>query len=178
MTKTTLYIVAGAMIVAGVATGIVAGSHHPSPQTSAIITSPSATPVPLPSSQSSSAPGSATSNLVAGILEGSLTYPAQGIPNDLSVCAVNLGSGQATCTAERLREGRFKGGVGYQLTVPPGNYQVYAMAPSFDPNYKAYYSRFVTCGYSANCMDHSPITVTIGAGQTVRGVEPGDFYRN
>ncbi|MEX2043466.1 MAG: hypothetical protein WD926_01070 [Patescibacteria group bacterium] len=111
-----------------------------------------------------------------GHLEGPVTYPGEGIPGDIRVCAVNLATSRETCTGDILRHRRFRDSRGYRLSVPPGNYQVYAVAPSFDPGYQAFYSAFVVCGYRAGCTDHSPITVSVKAGQTRTGVEPGDFY--
>lgn len=120
--------------------------------------------------------GSTTTQAGNGTVEGSLVYPSQAIPADLRVCAINLAGGGETCSGEHVPSGAFKNGQGYRLSLPAGSYRVYAVVPSFDPNYRAYYSAFVTCGYSVNCTDHSPLTVTVAAGQTVTGIEPGDFY--
>lgn len=111
-----------------------------------------------------------------GVIEGPLAYPGEGIPGDIRICAVNLATARETCTENVVRNGRFKNGRGYRLSVPAGNYQVYAVVPSFDPGYQAFYSAFVVCGYRAECADHSPITVGVETGKTRTGIEPGDFY--
>lgn len=181
ISRTTALAIAGIILIAtGTAVAITGRNSRP-----AGIQTP--TPIPLvsaspsPSAPVAPAPGQGPQHTAAsspaGTVEGSLSYPAQGIPSDLRVCAVNLSSGRATCTSQHLADTRFRSGQGYQLQLAPGSYQVYAVVPSFDPNYRAYYSRFVTCGYQASCQDHTPITITVTGGQTVTGIEPGDFYR-
>jgi hypothetical protein len=162
-----------AAVGAGLAAGILLGDRSTSVPESA---SPSPTASVSPIAETPPA-GPSQPAMATGTVEGSLVYPAEAIPPDLRVCAVNLDSSRETCTADRLRESRFKNGQGYRLTMAPGRYQIFAVVPSFNPNYRAYYSRFVTCGYAAGCSDHAPITVAITAGQTLTGIEPGDFYK-
>jgi hypothetical protein len=71
----------------------------------------------------------------------------------------------------------------FSLRVPPGAYYVYAMLK--DPadigsdfiGYKAYYTKFVTCGLRYDCKDHSKITVTVESGQKVSDIQPYDWYQ-
>ena len=119
-----------------------------------------------------------TSSGGKGSIEGSLVYPGEGIPGDIRVCAANLATSREVCTKQVIRHWRFKSGRGYRLAVSPGKYQVYAVVPSFDPGYQAFYSAFVVCGYHAGCTDHSPITIAVTAGKTRTNVDPGDFYDN
>ncbi len=44
-----------------------------------------------------------------------------------------------------------------------------------DPDYRAYYSDFVTCGLNVNCPSHQPIAVEALAGKTVTA-DPHDWY--
>jgi hypothetical protein len=119
-----------------------------------------------------------------GVIEGSLSYPSEFIPPDMTVCAENLATQQRYCTEKHLKGKRFTYKVGYKLKVPPGDYHVYAYLPDpakygagFPKDYRAYYSRFVKCGMSVNCKDHSPIVVRVKRGGVVAGVDPMDWYR-
>lgn len=166
---------AGVAAVIGIGVAVAFGDNGPptglaSPPPSVTpVVSPTATPVPV---------GPTAVLEVTGTIEGPVSYPAGGVPNDLRVCADNLQTGQTVCAGGLLHEPRFPKGVGYRLRVPAGSYQVYAISPSFDPNFRAYYSRFVTCGYREDCTDHTPIPVSVGAGAAATGIEPGDFYRD
>lgn len=152
--------VAAAVIVGAAAFGfsLLGGPSEPK-------TSPSPTPTPTPTVTVSPATGSAVATI-----QGRKIFPSEAIPADFRVCAANLASHAETCTAAG-------GAPTYRLQVPAGSYRVYAIVPSFDGSYRAYYSRFVTCGLRAECTDHSPLTVTVAAGQTVDGIDAGDFYR-
>jgi hypothetical protein len=114
--------------------------------------------------------GSPNVNATTGTLEGTVSFPSEGIPADMEVCATNQGNQQETCTQPQLS-------TKYSLKVPPGSYQVFARSKSFNPNYKAYYSQFVTCGLKASCPSHDPITVAVEAGKIVTGVDPQDWYK-
>lgn len=103
-----------------------------------------------------------------GTIAGTLTYPSDYIPDDIDVCAETLDGKTQHCGAE-------KSSASYTLKVPTGVYRVFAYLKS-DPGDRAYYSQFVRCGYNLNCSSHEPITVTIGDGQVVDGIEPGDWY--
>lgn len=61
----------------------------------------------------------------------------------------------------------------YQLPVPPGTYYIFAW-PEGDVG--GSYSRFVTCGLSVDCPDHSLIPVSVQASETVQGIDICDFY--
>jgi hypothetical protein len=109
-----------------------------------------------------------------GIIEGSLGYPSEGIPQDIEVCAENVETQDAICTSEHIKDSKFTYGEGYSLEVPPGKYYVYAIRPN--SNYKAYYSEFVICGMKAECSSHSPIEVEVPGGNTISWVDPQDWY--
>lgn len=110
-----------------------------------------------------------------GTIEGSLSFPSEGIPKNLEVCAENQTTKEIYCTSKHLQNPKYTYGVGYTLNVPAGIYLVYALDPSGD--YKAYYSEFVTCGLSVNCPSHEPILVEVKAGETTSDVDPQDWYK-
>lgn len=122
-----------------------------------------------------------------GFIEGALGYPSEGIP-PLEICAENITTQQKFCTQKNIEDKKYTYGKGYKLEVPPGNYYVYATGEgSFGdpvtgkiinaPPYKAYYSEFVTCGFSVNCPSHQPIIVTVTSGQTTDNIDPQDWYK-
>lgn len=103
-----------------------------------------------------------------GKITGRLSYPSDGIPEDIDVCAETLDGKTRHCGPEIS-------GINYILKVPAGIYRVYSYLQS-EPTDRAYYSQFVRCGSHLNCPSHEPITVTVEEGQTVGDVEPGDWY--
>lgn len=112
-----------------------------------------------------------------GIIEGSLSYPSEMIPEDLIVCAETLDKSVTFCTNEHLADenGQYTYGFGYQIEVPAGEYYVFAYLDN-DPGTRAYYSEFVTCGLMAECPSHEPIEVAVSAGETVKEIDPHDWY--
>lgn len=113
--------------------------------------------------------------LLNGTIEGSLSYPSEQIPTDMEVCAKNINSGQLYCTNNHLSGSQYTYGKGYQISVPAGEYEVYATTQTV-PNYQAYYNEFVTCGLMVGCNSLTPITVTVTAGQTTSDINPWDWY--
>ncbi len=183
MNKRERIIIIVAVLIAAIGIGAVIAAttnknNSPQPQ---VTVSPSLTPTSsispavAPAADGSTGTSQSTGQIAQagnGVIEGPIVYPSEAIPPELQVCAVNLGSNATTCTGQHINSSRFKGNTGYQLSVPAGNYQVYAVVGSN----KGYYSKMVTCGYNYGCADHSPITVAVAAGQTVPNIEPGDFY--
>lgn len=118
------------------------------------------------------APAGAWAQNATATITGELSYPSDGIPDDLRVCALSLSTREAHCTTRKTRRGR---ATRYALKVPPGSYHVYATTAEWSGP-PAYYSEFVTCGVHVNCPSHKPITVTVKAGERRDGVHPGDWY--
>lgn len=123
-----------------------------------------------------------TSAEETGTISGRLMYPSDYIPEDMIVCAEHAASGETFCTDEHLERG---GDTTYRLSVPAGGYTVYAKltAPesygaAYGPDYRAYYSEFVTCGLMASCASHKPIVVEVKAGQAAADIDPADWYDN
>lgn len=110
------------------------------------------------------------------VIEGSLSYPSEGIPADLMVCAENQETKKLFCTGEKIEDAKYQYHYGYKLEVPPGKYYVYAFTSEI-VGYKAYFSEHVICGSLASCPSHEPVAVTIKAGATISGIDPGDWTR-
>ncbi len=116
-----------------------------------------------------------------GVVTGSLSYPSEFIPADMEVCAEDINGEKILCTNEHVRGESFTYGIGYALTLPAGEYYIYAHVPNQvdmkGESYKAYFSEFVTCGLSVECSDHSPIKVVVVQGETISSVDPQDWYK-
>jgi hypothetical protein len=119
-----------------------------------------------------------------GVIQGSLSYPSEFIPPDMTICAENQTTKQIVSTNRHVKSKKYTYKVGYQLTVPPGDYHVYAYlldparyGAGYSKDYRAYYSEFVKCGMTENCPSHAPILVRVKSGETVRGVDPMDWYK-
>lgn len=109
-----------------------------------------------------------------GIIEGSLGYPSENIPSEMMICAENIFTSESFCTNKHIKGPKYIFQRGFKLSVPEGQYFVYAKIPESD--YKAYYSDFITCGLKDSCRSHDPIIVEVKKGQTVMGVDPYDWY--
>ncbi|MBP0582717.1 caspase family protein [Labrys sp. LIt4] len=109
-------------------------------------------------------------------IEGQLSYPGEGLPDDLKVCAVNLATTKETCTGGRIRLKRKGRPAGYRLTVAAGDYHVYAVSRESGQEARAYFTEFVTCGVQAGCPSHAIIPVRLAPGAVRSDVDPGDWY--
>lgn len=116
-----------------------------------------------------------------GTIGGSLSYPSEFIPSHMTICAEDTSTKKQYCTKTHIQDQKYTYGVGYKIEdVPSGSYLVFAYFPggeaSYSESYRAYYSKFVTCGQSVDCASHDPIVVTVQAGQTVTDIDPQDWY--
>jgi len=116
-----------------------------------------------------------TSSISTAIIEGSLGYPSDFIPLDMKICAENNKTGEEYCTVEHIKDEKYIYGEGYQITVPHGDYLVYATIPRMQDQ-KAYYSEFVTCGIRAECPSHKPILISVEKGDAITNIDPMDWY--
>lgn len=112
-----------------------------------------------------------------GAIEGELSYPSDYIPA-IKTCAENILTKEDFCTEckELVEKDQNKYWIckesNYKLDIPVGDYYVFSEVNGF----KAYYSEFVTCGLSTNCLSHDPIKVTVKNGQTIPNINPSDWY--
>lgn len=112
-----------------------------------------------------------------GTISGSLTYPSEGIPEDLVVYALNLDTNKEYYTKEHITDAHYQYGTGYKVSVPEGRYYVYGIVAS-SPQSKAYYDEFVRCGMNVNCSDTSKVEVKVEADKETTNVMVGDWYNN
>lgn len=116
-----------------------------------------------------------TPQVVFGSITGSISYPSEGIPNELDVCAYDINGMETECTSDRLNGDEFTYGVGYQMELLPGEYHVYAILNG-GSGYKAYYSEAVLCGLGVDCTNHNPIVVTVTPNDLIKDIDPADWY--
>lgn len=128
-----------------------------------------------------------------GVIEGSLTYPSEGIPDSLVIHATDIDTGKeysvnySDIAAESAGE--------YSLEVPAGSYYVYGTVPLSQfsnikdgqsvTQYRAYYDLYVKCKTSAttaaaseacSSYDKSKAVVTVVDGKTTSGITVGDWW--
>lgn len=106
------------------------------------------------------------------VISGALSYPSEYIPDDMKVCAQEVGSRKTFCNSKAT------GGTTdrrYELTVPAGSYHVYAKT-SEKPGYYAYYTEAVVCGLTVDCLSSMPIPVVLAAGDRRLDIDPQDWY--
>lgn len=114
-------------------------------------------------------------------ITGELSYPSDFDFPRMIVCAEAVAAGSIHCTDKRIQNRR-SNKVTYKLRVPAGSYYVFATVVNGDDpvedvrGYKAYYSEFVKCGLKVDCPSHDPVKVSVRAGQTITGINPGDWY--
>jgi len=122
----------------------------------------------------------ATPAPTTGMIEGSLSFPSEFIPTDMTICAEDTSTQKQYCTKDHLQDVKYTAHVGYKIEVPAGSYHVFAYLPGgsggYSVDYRAYYSEFVTCGLSINCTSHKPIVVAVKAGETTSDINPQDWY--
>lgn len=103
-----------------------------------------------------------------GIIEGTLSYPSEFIP-ELLVVVFEADTLTPVVTLE-TGEGQ---GV-YSLGVPEGVYHVVAYTE--DGAFAGGYTAAVPCGLSVDCIDHSLIPIEVAEGTIVSGIDPADWY--
>ncbi len=144
-----------ALVLAACALSGVAPSSPPSSVTSASA---------LPATPAASA-------LATGAISGTLGYPAGSQPA-MVVYAVRMDTNLFHYYSVRAGENQGSFTIG---GLPPGVYSVVAYLES-DPARAGAYTQFVLCGLAATCSDHSLVSITVRAAETVQGVKVLDWY--
>jgi hypothetical protein len=103
-----------------------------------------------------------------GVIAGALSYPSEHIP-PLTVFARDVTTGRHYQVDTRQNQNA------YVLLVPAGTCEVFAY-PQGDGVFGGGYTKFVPCGQTADCDDHSMIVVKVEAGGAVAGVDVVDWY--
>lgn len=113
-----------------------------------------------------------------GWIDGSLSFPSEGIPADLKACAENINDSSKTfCTYKNRTGSAYLYGEGYKLAVPAGTYHVYLARDVSGNLLRGIYSEFVKCGMDAtNCSSHAWLNVVVMVGKTEGGIDPADWY--
>ncbi|MCK9245677.1 MAG: hypothetical protein M0P11_01820 [Anaerolineaceae bacterium] len=131
---------------------------------------PTATVMPT-STTPTTIPPTATPQVRSGSLSGSLSFPSEGIPA-LRIVAMNPVTGvyywQNTVAGQSF----------YRFTnLAPASYYVLAYDiknPSKD--FFGAYTKFVPCGMTVACTDHTLIAVEVKAGEETTNINPSDWY--
>lgn len=110
-----------------------------------------------------------------GRIMGQVTYPSEYFPANMVVTAVPIAGKGHRYTTTRYWGPPHSLTQNYQLCLPAGTYYVYAATNDL-PGYKAYYTKFVTCGLSSKCPSHAKIAVPVKAGATTPRIDPDDWY--
>lgn len=105
-----------------------------------------------------------------GYIKGSVSYPGDGIPYGYEITAVNIKTAKVFSTKKFDLKSLI-----YTLKVDTGQYYIYATEPDA-PDYKVYYSEWVKCGASANCLSHKILIIKVGPSQTIKNVDMTDWY--
>lgn len=154
--------------------GVVVGNFIVVPGLKKVPESPSPTPTVEESTPVPSATISITSTQDSkGKISGYLIYPSDHIPPQMGVCAEDISNPTIKTCVKQIVDPKFPvTGVGYEMSLDPGQYYVY----SFLGDWKAYYNEFVTCGLKAECPSHNKIPVTVTSGSSNDQILPHDWY--
>lgn len=123
------------------------------------------TPVPTATPKPTATP------IPTGSITGHLGYPSEFIP-PLAIYAISTtstGTHFHVDTAHNQTTYTIKG-------VKPGTYHVIAYLKPDQPALRGGYSQFVLCGLAASCPSHALVNVVVHPGETVKNVDPTDFY--
>ena len=158
-----------AMLLAAVACAPRAAA--PSPTSSSTATAAVTTTAPATTSVPSA---SSVQPAAAGTITGLAAYPAEGHPA-MTICAFGA-TDRSVHFCTDLPQATTPPKSPYTINgVRPGTYHLFAYAKGSDKAGGAY-TEFVKCGALASCSDHTPINVTVRAGETVRDIEVSDWY--
>ncbi len=107
-----------------------------------------------------------------GTVMGRMCYPSSGIP-PMVIFAQEITTG-AILQLPHADSTQY-----VFANIPAGDYVFFAYTRIAEPGGSELggaYTAFVTCGQTADCQDHTLLTVHVEAGQTVGGVDICDWY--
>src|SRR6478609_4481896 len=113
-----------------------------------------------------------------GVVQGKLCFPSEYIPAmNVYLKASNSNAIYKLVSKENEQAFTFK-------KIPEGSYVAYAYtveATMLDLNNKKYkgsggFTKFVPCGLSVNCKDHSLISFKVTKGKTTNAIDICDWY--
>ena len=131
------------------------------------VSSPTSLPASATPTQQPSPTGTATPQGPVSNLHGKICFPGEMIPEMTAYF-------QEVDTGEVIELQIEAGQSSYETNLPPGSYQATVWLTDFSRG--GLYSKAVTCGLTANCNDHSPITFDIEENAMVEGVDLCDWY--
>lgn len=104
-----------------------------------------------------------------GRVEGSISYPAGGLP----VMTIYF---QRTDGSERYALETQEGWNRYANEIPVGEYYVFAHVNGDTSESGGGYTQFVVCGQTASCTDHSLVPVIVREHRMTRNIDIADWY--
>lgn len=104
-----------------------------------------------------------------GRVEGSISYPAGGLPQ-MTIYF------QRTDGSERYALETQEGWNRYVNEIPAGEYFVFAHVNGDTSDSGGGYTQFVLCGQSASCTDHALVPVVVREHRMTRNIDIADWY--
>jgi len=148
------------------ATGAATATATATSTVAAATTTPAATTVPSTGAAQPAAPGA---------ISGLVGYPSDGHPA-MTIYAVST-TDRSVFFSVNVARGIEPAKPPYSISgIRPGTYNLFAYLDGNDGPANGAYTEYVKCGLNASCADHTPINVTVRAGETVRDIEVSDFY--
>lgn len=127
-------------------------------------------PVPTVAGPVPTVPAPIPTEPLTGSISGNLSYPSDFIPR-LRVVAFAVADYSINYYVDTPMNQ-------FDYTIPglpPGVYHVVSFRIASDMMAGGY-TQMVPCGLLYTCTDHSFIDVTVTAGETTTGIDPGDWY--
>jgi len=119
-----------------------------------------------------------------GVIEGSLPYPSDFIPPDMTICAENLATKKLSCTHKHLKAKKYQYQVGYKLPVPPGDYHVYTYASrsgqerrQFPQGLPGLLLGFCQMRPASRLPVPCAVVVHVKRGESLKDIDPQDWYQ-
>ena len=120
----------------------------------------------------------------SGMIAGSLSYPSEYIPDDMTISAEDLATQKVYSTSKHLMAKKYQYKADYKLAVPPRRLPRLCRAPRSGPAWRRLCQGLpglllgiVKWGMNVNCKSPAPITVKVKSGETIRGIDPQDWYK-